>query len=116
MRDERKRCLNSMERDISNCEVKHKKVNKSIQLEIRSQIINKKNLKNVLKIRNKTLQQAGITIVALVVTIIILLILAGITIGSLSDWGIIGKAKDAVNTYRKAESEENNAIKDMKEA
>ncbi len=50
-------------------------------------------------------------------TIIILLILAGITIGTLtSDSGIIGKAKDAANTYKKAEAEENNSIKSMIEA
>ena len=52
------------------------------------------------KISNKSLfkKQQGITLVALVITIIVLLILAGITIGTLSgDNGILnntGKAKE----------------------
>ena len=38
---------------------------------------------------------SGITLVVLVITIIILLILAGITISSLTNTGIFGKAKEA---------------------
>ena len=37
----------------------------------------------------------GITLVALVITIIILLILAGISISSLTDNGLFGKAQEA---------------------
>ena len=44
----------------------------------------------MLKNKNK-----GITLVALVITIIILLILAGISISALTNTGIFGKAKDA---------------------
>ena len=77
----------------------------------------KEKYKNELKFEKHKLKQTGISLVALVVTIIILLILAGITIGTLtSDSGIIRKAKDAANTYREAEAEENNAIKSMTEA
>lgn len=43
----------------------------------------------------------GITLVALVITTIILLILAGITIGTLSDSGLFSKSKEAVNIYKK---------------
>ena len=44
----------------------------------------------------------GITLVALVITIIILLILAGITISTLTQSGLFGKAKEAKEQYSKA--------------
>lgn len=45
---------------------------------------------------NKKLKQRGITLIALVITIIVLLILAGISIGALTgEGGIIGNAKNA---------------------
>lgn len=79
-----------------------------------------KNLKRY-KERNKELyvstfvsHNTGITLVALVVTIIVLLILAGITITSLlGDNGIIKKAQEAVNTMNKsiqAEQKEMNTL------
>ncbi len=51
--------------------------------------------------------QNGITLVALVVTIIVLLILAGVSISLvLGDNGIITRAQDAVTKYKEAEAEE----------
>lgn len=48
--------------------------------------------------RDKLLNQKGITLVTLIVTIIIMLILASVTITiGLSDTGIIQKAKDTAN-------------------
>ena len=53
--------------------------------------------------RSKTKSQAGITLIALVVTIVVLLILAGVTINALfGDTGIINKAKDAQNKMDQA--------------
>ena len=50
--------------------------------------------KKVIKERIK--QNGGITLLALVITIIVLLILAGVSIGMIAgDGGIIGKANDA---------------------
>ena len=46
-------------------------------------------------------QNKGITLVALVITIIILLILAGITISTLTQSGLFGKAKEAKEQYSK---------------
>ena len=46
---------------------------------------------------------SGITLVALVITIIILLILAGITISSLTNTGLFGKAKEAKEKTQEAE-------------
>ncbi len=43
----------------------------------------------------------GITLVALVITIVILLILAGISISTLTNTGIFQKAKDAKKASRK---------------
>ena len=52
----------------------------------------------------KTLENAeGITLVALVITIIILLILAGITISSLTNTGLFGRAKEAKEKTQAAE-------------
>ena len=48
----------------------------------------------------------GITLVALVITIVILLILAGISISTLSNTGIFQKAKDAKKTSENAEKEQ----------
>lgn len=56
-----------------------------------------KKLKNNIK---------GITLVALVITIIILLILAGITISSLTNTGLFGKAKEAKNLTQEKTAEE----------
>ena len=58
----------------------------------------------------------GITLVALVITIIILLILAGVTITSLvGDKGIIKKAQEAVNTTNDAIQAEQEEIDELKE-
>ena len=52
-------------------------------------------------------REAGITLVALVVTIIVLLILAGVTITlALSNNGVIGRAQQASNTWANATNDE----------
>lgn len=50
--------------------------------------------------------QKGITLVALVITIIILLILAGITIASLQKTNLFGKAREAANKSENARQNE----------
>ena len=52
----------------------------------------------------------GITLVALVITIVILLILAGISISALSNTGIFQKAKDAKKASENAQKEEDKLI------
>lgn len=54
--------------------------------------------------------EKGITLVALVITIIILLILAGIAIGSLTESGLFDKTREAENKYGNAANEENNTF------
>ena len=54
----------------------------------------------------KTTQNNGITLVALVITIIVLLILAMVTINILINEGIIGHANNAVRGYEVAEEKE----------
>ena len=56
--------------------------------------------------KQKNKKQAGITLIALVVTIILLLILAGITISSLTDSGLFSKTSSAKVIARKATAEE----------
>ena len=52
-------------------------------------------------------QQKGITLVALVITIIVLLILAGVTISlTLREGGIFGKAQTAAKNWKDAEETE----------
>ena len=59
------------------------------------------------------LKEQGITLVALVVTIIVLLILAGVTINmATSGTGIFGRAKNAANIYRESVADENTALDD----
>ena len=52
----------------------------------------------------------GITLVALIITIIILLILAGISISALTNTGIFQKAKDAKKANENAELEQNTRL------
>lgn len=64
----------------------------------------------MIKVKNKNkkiLQQKGITLVALVITIIILLILSGIAISALSGSGLFEKAKLAKEKQENAQIEEN---------
>ena len=56
------------------------------------------------------IQNKGITLVALVITIVILLILAGISISSLTNTGIFEKAKDAKKASENAELEQNKVL------
>lgn len=55
-------------------------------------------------------KQNGITLVALVITIIILLILAGITIASLSNTGLFGQANRAKEETANKTLEENTTL------
>ena len=69
------------------------------------------NYKNELKFEKHILRQTGITIIALVITIIILLILAGVTISmATSGSGIFGRAKNAADVYRASAKKENDAL------
>ena len=82
----------------------NKKENK-ISKEIK---INKKSAR-----RNYS-NQTGITLIALVVTIVVLLILAGVSINALfGDSGIINKAKDAQNRMNNAQESDLNALNDV---
>lgn len=56
--------------------------------------------------KKKYKNEKGITLVALVITIIVLLILATISIQSLTNTGLFGKAKEATKKYREAEEKE----------
>ena len=56
-------------------------------------------------------QQKGITLVALVITIVVLIILAGVAISlTLGDSGIFQKAKDGRDNYMLAANEEQAGI------
>ena len=60
-------------------------------------------------------ENKGITLVALVITIIILLILAGITIQTLTGTGLFEKAKEAQKEYENAEKLENELLAQYEE-
>ncbi len=60
----------------------------------------------ILKIGNKSKEQ-GITLIALVITIIVLLILAGVTINlTLKEGGIFSRAQIAAKNYAEAQEKE----------
>ena len=64
----------------------------------------------------KKIDQKGITLIALVVTIIVLIILAGISLNLLlGDNGIIKKAQDVSDKYKEASNEENIKLSDLDE-
>ncbi len=67
-----------------------------------------KGVKNIKNVRMGDYQSpAGITLIALVVTIIVLLILAGIAISlTVGNNGLFTRAKNAANTWREAEANE----------
>ncbi len=69
------------------------------------------NKKKVQKLKEK-----GITLIALVVTIIILLILAGVTLNmALSGDGLFSRARNAADKYKKAQEDEPILIDEMTE-
>ena len=57
--------------------------------------------------KEETIRENGITLVALVITIIILLILAGISIANLTQTGLFEKAQEAKEKTENAQAEEN---------
>ena len=62
--------------------------------------------------KGKMKEQKGITLIALVITIIVLLILAGVSIATLTgEDGILAKAKLAKERNEQAEQEENEILK-----
>ena len=98
----------------SNNNVSEKSMQKDYQKQnfklIKGMNLNKKN-ENKIRINEYKLKQAGITIIALVITIIILLILTGVTIRmTTSGSGILSKTKNSADVYRAATKTENNAI------
>ena len=54
--------------------------------------------------------KSGITLVALIITIIILLILAGVSLSFVFNGGILDKAQSAVNEYQNASQKEQNLL------
>ena len=64
------------------------------------------------EIKNK--QEKGITLIALVVTIVVLLILAGVSISLvLNNNGVISKAKDAKNQYAEAQTNDERQLNEV---
>jgi len=58
-------------------------------------------------------ENKGITLVALVITIIVLLILAGVSINAIQNGGIIGNAQDAKNKYEEEKRKEESVISQL---
>ena len=72
--------------------------------------------RTVEKTKKINFTEKGITLVALVITIIILLILAGVTLNTaLSENGLFIMAKKAVNEYQKSEKQEQEAMEEIAE-
>lgn len=64
--------------------------------------------------RTKIKQEIGITLIALVVTIVVLLILAGVSVNALfGNSGIIQKAQDAQNKMNKATENDQREINEL---
>ena len=77
--------------------------------------IQEKNILQLYKKKQK-LKEKGITLIALVVTIIILLILAGVTLNmAMSGDGLFSRARNAADKYKKAQEDEAILIDEMTE-
>ena len=63
--------------------------------------------------RNTLIKQRGITLIALLITIIVLLILSGITISIAISGGLISKAKNSAKTHEMAQLKERATIKEQ---
>lgn len=63
--------------------------------------------------RNILIKQRGITLIALIITIIVLLILSGITISIAISGGLISKAKNSAETHEMAQLKERATIKEQ---
>ena len=75
-----------------------------------------KKLNRERRVEKMQLKEKGITLIALVVTIVVLLILAGVTINALfGDTGIIKKAQDAQNKMDQAAENDLNALNELNE-
>lgn len=70
-----------------------------------------KNMREV-----KKMKENGITLVALVITIIILLVLAGVSIATLTNTGIFEKAKEAKEKTREAEENQAKTLSEYEKA
>ena len=67
-----------------------------------------------LKISKKQEMQAGITLVALVITVVIMLILAGVAIAAVVDGdGLFSKTRKATEVYGNATNKENQLLQDL---
>ena len=67
-----------------------------------------------MKINSRNKQEKGITLIALVVTIVVLLILAGVSISLvLNNNGVISKAKDAKNQYAEAQTNDEKQLNEV---
>lgn len=64
---------------------------------------------------NKNKQNRGITLVALVITVIMLLILAGVTISSITNSDMFEKAKLATEKYENESKKEENTLKEYQD-
>ena len=84
------------------------KNNKTLKLEkVTKQSIGRHQISRNELSKKRSLQEKGITLIALVVTIIILLILAGVTLNmALSQNGLFSKTKEAADKYKKAQEDE----------
>lgn len=60
-------------------------------------------------------EQKGITLVALIITIVVLLILAVVSIGAVRNSGIINHSENAASTWKTEQATENQTIKDSED-
>ena len=64
---------------------------------------------------NKIKFQKGITLIALIITVVLLIILAAVTIGSVKETDVIGYAQNAAEEYEEKQAEEQGKVTEYKE-
>ena len=63
----------------------------------------------------KNLKDQGITLIALIITIVLLLILAGVTLATMNSTGLLSKTKMAKEAYEKSQANEMNALNEYEQ-
>ncbi len=99
--------------NIKKIELVHKKKFKNIKIRINER--NEESMqKHNIKSRIREERQAGITLVALVITVVVMLILAGVAIAAVVDGeGLFSKTRQAAETYENATREEGEKIQSL---
>ena len=114
---DKRKSQSNIKYDVEKRKKSKNKLKKQLKIKNCNGRINKEKYEGGKKKMNKKLkikQEKGITLIALVVTIVVLLILAGVSISLvLNNNGVISKAKDARDKYAEAQTNDEKQLNEV---